>query len=138
MRIWLVSEVSRRVRLYKLAFSLLGITAPIQDCQGGRSFHQTRGRISKEFALRFQATINTYVVFRNHVKVARFGRVVRSLFGDVVSSCVVIEVPVAGEDFAKDRIQWLLDSRGTDMPTAEVELDDGDKSFNGIINSRYW
>lgn len=65
------------------------------------------------------------MVLRDHVEVARFGRVMRGLFGNVVCACLVGKVPVAGEDFPKDGVQGLLDARGTDVPAAEVELDNG-------------
>lgn len=49
-------------------------------------------------------------MIRRHVEVARLGRVVRRLLGDVVCSCLVFEVPVAAEDFAEHRIKRLLDA----------------------------
>lgn len=49
----------------------------------------------------------------DHVEVAGFGRVVRGLLGDVVAPGIVREVPVAGKDFAKNRVQGLLDSPGS-------------------------
>ena len=47
-------------------------------------------------------------MFRGHVEVARLGRVVGGLFGDVVCSSLVVEVPVAGEYLAEDRVERLL------------------------------
>ena len=47
---------------------------------------------------------------RNHVEVTRLGRVVRCLLRNVVTSRVVGEVPVAGEDLTKDGVQWFFDS----------------------------
>lgn len=37
----------------------------------------------------------------------------RGLLGDVVAPGVVREVPVAGKDFAKNRVQGFLDSPGS-------------------------
>lgn len=35
---------------------------------------------------------------------------VRCLLGNVVCSLVVPELPVTGKDFAKNRVEWLLDT----------------------------
>lgn len=61
----------------------------------------------------------------------------RCLLGYVESPRVVVEVPVAGEDFAKYGIQRFLNTRGADVPTTEVKLDDRDESLDGIIDLRY-
>lgn len=50
------------------------------------------------------------MVLGGHEEVARLGRVVRSLFGDVVSTCVVRVVPVSGEGLAEDGVERLLDT----------------------------
>jgi hypothetical protein len=49
----------------------------------------------------------------DHVEVAGFWRVVRGLLGDVVAPGIVRKVPVAGKDFAKNRVQGLFDSSGS-------------------------
>lgn len=83
----------------------------------------------------------------------------RRLFGNIISALVVVKVPVASEDLAKDGIQGFLDAstcepsvrkhdleisgtrpagdqRRTDMPTTQVELDYGDESIDGVIYGR--
>lgn len=59
------------------------------------------------------------------------------LLGDVVRPRVVRKVPVAGENLAKNGIEGLLDARRSDVPTAEVEFDDGHESLNGVIDLGY-
>lgn len=60
----------------------------------------------------------------NHVKVARFRGVMRSLLGDIVGSGIIWEVPIAGEDLAQNGIQGLLDTRWADVPPRQVEFHD--------------
>lgn len=50
------------------------------------------------------------MVLRSRIKVTRLWGVVGGLFGDVVGTCLVFKVPVACVDFAKDRVQRLLDA----------------------------
>lgn len=74
------------------------------------------------------------MVLGYEVEVTRLWGVVRGLLGYVVSSGVVGQVPVAGEYFAKNRVQRLLDSGRPDVPATEVELYDRYESFDGIID----
>jgi hypothetical protein len=93
------------------------------------------------------------VVLGGHEEVTRLGRVVRSLFGDVVSTRVVWVVPVSGKGLAEDGVERLLDTavsvlaaaqwtmaiRGTnsrrfDMPSTKIEFGDGDKALDGVID----
>lgn len=75
------------------------------------------------------------MVLGYQVKIARLWGVVRGLFGYVVSSGLVGQVPVAGEYFAKNGVQGLLDSGRPDMPATEIEFYDGHESFDGIIDA---
>jgi hypothetical protein len=91
-------------------------------------------------------------MFGRHEEVARLGRVVRRLFGDVVALGAVRIVPVSCEDFTQDGIERLFDSpnshqlllvgvgtrriciRGLDVPTAQVELCHCYESLDGVFN----
>ena len=90
-----------------------------------------------------------------HEEVARLGRVVRRLFGDVVALGAVWVVPVACEDFTQDGVERLLDSpkshqlllvgarrrrrciRGLDVPTTQVELFHCYESLYGVFHLGY-
>lgn len=74
------------------------------------------------------------MVLGYQVEVTRLWGVVRGLLGYVVSSGLVGQVPVAGEDFAKNGVQRLLDSGRPDMPATEVEFYDRHESFDRIID----
>ena len=93
-----------------LSLPLAGIFPPVQQAEEGDALHQTGGRVSEEPAPRLERPVDADVVVRRHVEVARLGRVVRGLLGDVVGPVLVLEVPVAGEDLAEDRVQRLLDA----------------------------
>lgn len=45
-----------------------------------------------------------------HEEVARLWRVVAGLLGDVVAAGAIAVVPPAGEDFAEDGVEGLLDA----------------------------
>jgi hypothetical protein len=70
----------------------------------------------------------------------------RGLLGDVVATSSVWIVPIAGESFAKDRVQGLLNTaeltsvkmleaqgecsvRWFDVPATQVEFDDSNKTL---------
>lgn len=55
------------------------------------------------------------MIIRGHIEVARFRGVVRRLFRNVICSLIIIEVPVAREYFAENRIERLLDASGENM-----------------------
>jgi hypothetical protein len=95
---------------HSLSFSLGWVLAPIEQGQDGCSLHQTGCRVAEESASGFQSAIDSDVVFWDHVEIARLGRMVGGLFRDIVSPCLVGEVPVAGVDLAKDGIKGLLDT----------------------------
>lgn len=48
------------------------------------------------------------MVFGGHEEVARLGRVMRRLLGNVVTLGAVWVVPVASEDLAEDWVEWFL------------------------------
>lgn len=61
----------------------------------------------------------------------------RGLFGNIVGSGVIREVPVAGEYLAEDRIQGLFDARRTNVPTRKVEFHNRHKSFGRVVDLGY-
>jgi hypothetical protein len=87
-----------------------------------------------------------------HEEVARLGRVVRRLFGDVVALGAVRVVPVTCEDLTQDGVERLLDSpnshqlllmgagtqwiciRGLDMPTTQVKLCHCYESLHWVVD----
>lgn len=127
------------------------VAAPVQYRKKSNAFHQTGSRVAQESTPGLERSVDSDVVMGRHVEVTRLGRVMRGLLGDVVGALVVFQVPVAGEDFAQNRIQRLLDSpsarlarctsfcrnghvRGPDVPAAQVKLDDGYESLGGIVD----
>ena len=92
-----------------LFLTALGI-ASVREPQIGYTLHHTGGRVSKEFTARFQSAIDPDMVLRRHKEVGRLGRMMRSLFGDVVASCLVWIVPIAREDFTEDWVQRFLNT----------------------------
>lgn len=91
-----------------LFFASLLVRSSVQQPQDGNALHDTSCGVPKELASGFQRAVYPDVVLGSHEEVARLGRVVGRLFGDVVSSCPVRVVPVAGEDLSEDRVQRLL------------------------------
>jgi hypothetical protein len=77
------------------------------DCN---TLHETADRVAQESAARLEGAVDTDVVLGGHEEVARLGRVVRSLLGDVVSTRVVGVVPVSGKGLAEDGVERLLDA----------------------------
>lgn len=59
---------------------------------------------------------------------------VRSLFGNVEAACSVRVVPVSGECLAKNRVQWFLDACWFDVPAGQVELGDGNKTLDRVVD----
>lgn len=82
-----------------LLLSLGRVLAPIEERQNSRALHQTCGGVAKEFAFRLQSSIDSDMVFRYHVEVARLWWMVGCLFRDVIRASVIREIPVASEDF---------------------------------------
>lgn len=110
----------------------LGINV-VQELENGGSLHQRSSRVTQEPRLGCQSTVHPDVVFRNHVKVGRLGRVVGGLLGNVVAVRAVVEVPVAGEELAENGVQRLLDGLGRDVPSGMVPLDHLDEPQNGVL-----
>jgi len=50
------------------------------------------------------------MMLRSHVEVAGFWRMVRSLFGDVVTFGMIWEFPIASKGFTQDWIEGFLHS----------------------------
>lgn len=80
----------------------------IQESQHCYALHQTRSGVAQELAARLQCPIYPYVMLRCHEKVARFRRMVRGLFGNVISFGAVGVVPPASVCLAEYRIERLL------------------------------
>lgn len=59
---------------------------------------------------------------------------VGGLLGNVVAARVVGKVPVAREGLAQDRVEGLLDAGRSDVPSAQIELDDGHEALGGILD----
>src|SRR5262245_4324201 len=93
--------------MYILLLSTLRL-ASVGESKVGDTFHHTGGRIAKKFASGFEGAVDPNVVFRRHEEVGRRWRVVRCLFGNVISSRPIGIVPVAGKYFSEDRIQRFL------------------------------
>ena len=92
-------------------------------------------------------------MFGCHKEVTRLGRMMGRLLGDVVTFGTIWVIPVACEYLTEDWIKRLLHApkpllvvacgtcgclcaRGFDMPSAEVELRYGDKSFYRVFDFR--
>ena len=74
--------------------------------------HACRG-VPKEFTPWLQRTVYPYMMLWRHKEVARLWRVVRSLFGNVVSFGLVRIVPVTSKCLAEYRVQRLLNTPAT-------------------------
>lgn len=61
----------------------------------------------------------------------------RGLLGDVVALGAIWVVPIPGEGLSKDGVEGLLDTRGFDMPSREVELGHGHEALDRVINLRH-
>ena len=127
--------------------------ACVCEPQNSNALHHTRGRVAKELAPRLQCAVDPDVMLGSHEEVARLGRVVRRLLGDVVTLRAVWVVPVASEDLTEDGIEWLLDAsailsvtvlalysvfwgriRRLDVPATQVELGHSDKALNRVLD----
>ena len=84
----------------------------IEKCQVCDTFHHAGGRVAEKLAPRLESAVDTNVVAGYHVKVARLGWVMRCLFRDIIAALPVVKVPVAGKDFAENRVEWLLGASG--------------------------
>lgn len=82
----------------------------VQQTHDCNALHEAADRVAQESAAGFEGAINADVVLGSHEEVARLGRVVRSLFGDVVSASVVWVVPVSSKGLAEDGVERLLDA----------------------------
>lgn len=100
-------------QVHLLSFALLLVLSAVQEPQDRDTLHHTSGRVSEEFTAGFQGAIYPDVVLGCHEEVARFGRVVRGLLGDIVPTGTVGVVPITGVSLSEDRIQRLLYSSGT-------------------------
>lgn len=103
------------------------------DCN---ALHETADRVAQESTAWFEGAVDTDVVLGGHEEVARLGRVVRSLLGNVVSTRVVGVVPVSSKGLAEDRVERLLDAWRLDVPSTKVELSHGDKALDGVVDVR--
>lgn len=56
------------------------------------------------------------------------------MFGDVVPPGAIWIVPVPRERFSKDGVEGLLDTRGFDMPSGEVEFGHGHEALDRVVN----
>lgn len=63
-----------------LSLALGGILAAVQKTQYCSAFHKTGSRVSEKLTARLESTVYSYMMLGGHEKVARLGRVVRSLF----------------------------------------------------------
>ena len=86
------------------------ILPSIQKAQISDTLHETGSRIAKKSASGFQCAVDSNMVLGGHVEIARLGRMVRSLLRYIVGSLSTIEIPIAREDFAQDRVEGLLDA----------------------------
>lgn len=93
-----------------LSFALLLVLAAVQQSQSRNTFHQASCGVAEESAARLESPVDPDVVLRRHKEVARLGRVVRGLLGNIVSTRAIRIVPVAGKGFAKNGVQRLLHS----------------------------
>lgn len=93
-----------------LSLSLCLVLASVEEAEEGDALHHTGSRVAEKLAAGFEGAIDADVVLGGHVKVAGLGRVVGGLLGNVVGLLVVGQVPVAGEDFAENRVEGLLDT----------------------------
>lgn len=84
----------------------------VHEAHNSDALHEATNGISKEFAPWLQGSIDADLVFGCHEEVAGLGRVVRGLFGDVVTLGSVWVVPPASECLAEDGVEWLLDAPG--------------------------
>ena len=82
----------------------------VQKAHDCNALHERANRVAQESTAWFEGTVDTDVVLGGHEEVARLGRVVRCLLGNVVSTCVVGIVPVSGECLAEDGVERLLDA----------------------------
>ena len=82
----------------------------VQKAHDCNALHERANRVAQESTAWFEGTVDTDVVLGGHEEVARLGRVVRCLLGDIVSTCVIGVVPVSGECLAEDGVQRLLDT----------------------------
>jgi hypothetical protein len=93
--------------MYILSFATL-FFPPIQETQNGNSFHQTGSGIAEKPAPRFQSPVNSNMMFWGHEEVARFGGVMRSLFGNIIASRMIRIVPIASERLPQYGIQGFF------------------------------
>jgi hypothetical protein len=98
------NDFRHRARLDVLLLSFRRVLAPVEQAQEGNTFHETGSRVSKETTSGLESSIDTDMMVGGHVEVARLRRVVRSLFGDVVCSLSVFEIPVTSKYFTKNGV----------------------------------
>jgi len=77
-------------------------------------------------------------MFWGHEEVARFGGVMRSLFGDIIASRMIRIVPIASERLPQYGIQGFFNPRRFNVPSTEVEFDDRNESSYRIIDIWHW
>lgn len=77
------------------------------------------------------------MMLRSHEEVAGFGRVVRSLLGDVIPSSAVAIIPIAGIGLSEDRIQRFFHPSVKSLISGAQDLITADKnrgkSHGGLI-----
>jgi hypothetical protein len=97
-------------RKHVLSFTLLLILATVQQSQNCNTLHHTRCGVAQELAAGLQRAIDPNVVLGSHEEVAGLGGMVGRLLRNIVSTCSVRIVPVAGEGLSENGVQGLLDA----------------------------
>lgn len=114
MMLWLevsdANEQSIPDEVNVLSFALRSVLAPVHETQESNPFHKTGSRVAQKSTSRLECAIDSDMVIWSCIEVTRLGGMVGGLFRDVVGTCLVFKVPVARVDFAKDRVQRLLDA----------------------------
>lgn len=93
-----------------LSFTPPFILTAVQQAQNRNTFHHTGRRVAQKLAARLECAVDPNVVLGSHEEVARLGRMVGRLLRNIVSTCSVRIVPVAGEGLSENGVQGLLDA----------------------------
>src|SRR5690242_10009684 len=96
--------------------------ACIQESQDSDAFHHACGGVAKKLAPLPQCAVDPVVVLGSHEDVLGLGWGTRCLLGDVVALGAIGVVPVAGEDFTQDGVQWLLYASATHQSLSSAGL----------------
>lgn len=101
---------SFRNQANSLSLPLRGVFSPSEQAYDCDTLHETCCAVSEEAAARLERAVDTDLVLGHHVEVARLWRMMRRLLRNIIRTRPIIEVPVAREDLAQNRVQRLLDS----------------------------